>query len=225
MPQQTLDDLRELVRSQTQTSSSELTDAIIDPWLQEAYDRTIAVENDWPFFEYAWTLTLTAGASTIAMPTSPSVSQIVSLYDTDEDVKPDLVPYEWAEQFYSTNYTVSVGYPIHYSIWNDTITFWPTPNFPADHEFRMHGYRLPNDWVEDGASGVPDCDYRFHIYLAHYATALAYEQQEDEAMSRLYMERWQKGVQLAADSVLDPQRQRPSIMGPRYITPIGRGGA
>ena len=52
----TLADLREYVRTQTQTTSAELPNTTVDIYLQEAFDRTIAMENQWPFFEETWAL-------------------------------------------------------------------------------------------------------------------------------------------------------------------------
>lgn len=219
----TLAELRSKVRSQTQTTDAILTDSEVDSWLQEAFDRTIAAENQWPFYEYTWSLTLTAGSSTIAMPTSPSVeaSGIVSLVDSTANARLVMVDHEWAENWYTTN-PITVGTAVHYSIWADTIHFWPVTDFADDHTISLRGFRRPSDWIADGASAEPDCDSRLHLALANYAIALAYIQQEDESLERVYMERWQKDVEMAHGAIMEPGRHRPLTMGPRYITPIGR---
>lgn len=220
MPAQTLGDLRDRVRSQTQTTDSELPNSDVDSWLQEAYDRTVAATNDWPFFEHTWNLTLTAGESEIDEPTDYMIQQVISFVDTTENIQMELVHQEWAEKFYS-RLIQSVGVAVHYSLWDGKIIFWPTPAYDDDRVYRMRGYRRPIDWIALGAAQKVDADYRLHLPLAHYATALAYEQQEDMEMSRFYMERWQKDAQAAADSILDPVSNRPMQIGPRYITPIG----
>ena len=57
----TLVDLRSYVRTQTDTISTELPDSTIDNYLQEAFNRTINAETQWPFYEQSWTGTQTAG--------------------------------------------------------------------------------------------------------------------------------------------------------------------
>lgn len=220
----TLAELRAKVRSQTQTKDSVLTDDEIDSWLQEAFDRTIGAINQWPFYEETWSLTLLAGQSTIALPTSPALEPqgIVSIMDVTDNVKLAMVDHEWAEDWYGVS-PASAGTLTHFSVWDDTINFWPALDLGTNHAIQVRGYRQPNDWIADGASAQPDCDSRLHLGLANYAIALAYIQQEDESLERVYMERWQKDVEIAFRAITDPGRNRPLTMGPRYITPIGRG--
>lgn len=217
----TLNELREAVRSQTQTTSAELVDSVIDRWLQEAYNRTMAVDSEWPHFETTWGLTLTAGTSTVALPATLQFPGVVSLRD-ENGRRLEMVSAEWAEEFFS-NSPISIGGPGYYSLWSGTITFWPTPDFDTDKEFTLRGYRLPQDWVADGASATPDCDSRLHLALATYAVAMAYAQQEDEILERTYMERWQRDVDNMIRTIMRPARDRPWTLGPHVITPIGRG--
>lgn len=219
----TLTELRARVRQQTQTTSAELTDDAIDRWLQEAYNRTVAVETEWPHFEYTWILTLPIGDWIVDLPTAPApqIPGTVSLRPS-VGAPLELVTSEWAEQFFANN-PVAVGGPNFFSIWGGQIMFWPHPNSDTEQFYIMRGHRMPEDWIADGASAVPDCDARLHAALANFATALAYAQQEDMEMERNYMERWQKDVEKAIQIILRPARNRPIAMGPRFITPIGRG--
>jgi hypothetical protein len=60
--------------------------------------------------------------------------------------------------------------------------------------------------------GEPDCDHRLHLLLTHFATALAYAQQEDEVLEGTYMARWQADVELAHRAIMDPIHHRPLVM-------------
>ena len=58
--------------------------------------------------------------------------------------------------------------------------------------------------------------------MANYAIALAYIQQEDPEMERVYMERWLKDVEMARMVIMETAYHRPLTMGPRYTTRIGQ---
>lgn len=221
----TLSELRTKVRSQTETDASTLTDAEIDGWLQEAYNRTIAAENDWPFFEKTWALTQTAGDVTITMPTDVKANGIVSLVDLEDNLSRRLlmIPYEQAEMIFLAT-GVPVLSPLQFSLWGDLIYLWPATTFTADRNYRLRGWRQPEDWIAGGASAQPDCDSRLHLALANYAIALAYIQQEDPELESVYMTRWQKDVEMARQVIMEVSQQRPLMMGPRYVTPIGATG-
>lgn len=216
----TLADLRSYVRRQTETTSSELNDQTIDPYLLEGYNRTIAAENQWPFFEETWTVTQTAGQTTAPLPAD--LREILSLVDTDNDnFRLTMIDYEAGEHDYFG--ALTTGEAFEYSVWKDTIQFWPMVTFSTDRDYRLRGYRKPTDWTAGPSTGEPDCDERLHLPLAHYAIALAYAKQEDETLERTYMERWQKDVEMARKAIMDPSHHLPLMMGPRRWGRVGRG--
>lgn len=216
----TIAELRAYVRRQTEQTSSELDDTTLDPYLQEAFNRTIAAETQWPFYETTWTVTQTAGETTAPMPSN--ADEVMSLVDTDNNnFRLTMIDYESGEDDYFG--ALSTGYAYEYSIWADTIYFWPMVSFTTDHDYRLRGYRSPTDWLAGVSSAEPDCDSRLHLPLAHYAIALSYAKQEDETLERTYMERWQRDVELARKAIMDPAHQRPLAMGPRRWGRVGRG--
>lgn len=222
----TIADLRLIVRRQTEQTSAELTDATIDTYLQEAFNRTIAAETQWPFYEETWTLTQQIGDSTVDLPASGGVqecSEILSLVDTDNDnFRLTMIDYETAEDEWFGNYNTS-GYAVEYSLWKNTIYLWPAVTFTATRSYRLRGYRYPTDWLAGASTTEPDCDSRLHLPLAHYAIALSYAKQEAPELERLYMERWQRDVEIARQAIMDPGHQRPLMMGPRRWRRVGRG--
>lgn len=231
----TLAELRAKVRSQTQTDDSILTDSEIDSWLQEAFDRTIAAETQWPFYEHFWSKSmLTGSTSFFTLPTDGSyeidVPGIISVVDNDNSRRLRYVAHEWAVENFSTVSSASAfatnGTFDYYSVFGGFMYLWPLSNIEGVTRIVLiTGYRKPIDWISLGASAEPDCDKRMHLALANYAIALAYAQQEDESLERDYMERWQKDVEMAHSVIMRAPRHRPLMMGPRFITPIGRGYA
>ena len=217
----TIAELRTYVRRQTETTSAELSDPTIDDYLQEAYNRTIAAENQWPFFEETWTLTQTAGNNFITLPTD--VADIMSLVDLDNDnFRLTMIDYESAENDY-WGVQPGSGYAVEFSVWKDVVYLWPQVTFDANRSYRLRGYRDDTDWLAGPSTTEPDCDVRLHLPLAHYAIALAYAKQEDETLERTYMERWQKDVEMARQAIMDPAHHRPLMMGPRRWRRVGSG--
>lgn len=211
-PLATLAELRDYVRVQTETTASELPDSTINSYLREAFNRTLGAENRWPFYEESWLLTQGIGQATITLPGDVNTSSIVSLTDDLSGRRLTLTDHETAEDNYSSA-SVASGRPMHFSLWGRVITLWPhlTPTTPQTYSLR--GYRLPVDWVSLGPSSPPDADDRLHWPLAHYAIALAYLQQEDEVLEATYMARWQRDVEVARRSIMEPARPSPMQMG------------
>jgi hypothetical protein len=217
----TLAELRTYVRTQTETTSAELPNATIDRYFQEAFNRTISVETGWPFFEEVWIVTQTAGDAFAPLPVD--VDGISSLKDVvNHNFRLTMIDYDEAEdQYFRTVATTGEAY--EYSVWKSIIYFWPAITFTVDREYSMRGYRKPSDWIAVGDAGVPDCDTRLHLPLAHYAIALAYAQQEAADLEAEYMQRWQMDSEAARSAIMDPSHHLPLIMGPNRITRIGHG--
>ena len=212
----TIAELRAKVRSQTEQTSSELADATIDSYLQEAFNRTIAAENKWPFYEKAWELTLTAGETAIAAPSDLNRTSILSFVQVGENPPVQslrLVDYGTAEALYGWSAPASFTPFYEYSIFGGYLYLWPVAQLADDTEFVLRGYRLPTDWLAGPSTTEPDCDSRLHLLLAHYAIALSYAKQEDETLENTYMTRWQRDVEIARSAIMEPTRRLPLVMG------------
>lgn len=225
MPTATLTELRNYVRNQTQTTSGELSNSTIDDFIQEAFDRTIAMENQWPFFEETWSLTQTAGAVTMTFPTDAHIPGIVSLFcveNTDNPYRVELISHSTARELYDTGTPNSLVYR-RFSVWDGLIYLWPNVTKSEDFSWELTGFRRPTDWISDGTDGsvTPDCDARLHRCLAHYAIALAYAQQEDEQLEEKYMTRWSMDLEAARTAIMEPAQDRPLIMGPHHWRGVG----
>ena len=217
----TLSDLRDYVRTQTQTTSAELPNTTVDIYLQEAFDRTIAMENQWPFFEETWSLTQTTGATTITFPTDAHIPGIVALYNVEDSSNPyrvELISHSVARELYDSG-TPTASYYQRFSVWDGLIYLWPDATKSEDISWELTGFRRPTDWIAGATS--PDCDDRLHRCLAHYAVALAYAQQEDEQLEDKYMQRWSMDLEAARSAIMEPAQDRPLIMGPHHWPGVG----
>ena len=209
----TLAELRTLVRTQTETTSSELPDATINWYLRQAFDRTIAVENTWPSYEERWVTTLPAGESSFAIPADCNRASISSLVSSNDNFRLSMTDHETAEDYYGAGNFVGATSPFEFSLWSGQIYLWPKPNYTVDRTYTLRGYRYPTDWIAVGANSEVDADSRLHYPLAHYAIALAYAQQEDETLEDVYMRRWQMDVEAARSAIMEPSRQKPMQFG------------
>lgn len=210
----TLAELYAVVREQTQTTSEEIPNSTLNPWFRQAFERTIAGRNDWPFYQKQWNVIQVPGQTTIALPGDAQGLGIVSLRDPD-GMRLNMINQETAEDVYFTA-GVTSSKPFEYSVWGNEITLWPRTSYDVAQTYTMRGYRRPVQWSSLTASDAPDCDERLHMAFAQYATALAYIQQEDETLELDYMTRWQRDVEIAVQAIMEPAHHRPVTMGPHY---------
>lgn len=222
----TLADLRAYVRTQTETTPAELPDSTVDVYIREAFDRTIAAETQWPFYETTWVVTQEIGNSYINQPSDANSPGIVSLLDLDTNFRLEMTDSETAEDRYFRVSTVTntTRSPSEFSLWNNVIYLWPRMEYTEDREYQLRGHRDPMyAWLAAPTTEI-DSDERLHQPLAHYAIALAYAQQEDEILESQYMGRWQRDVEMARTAIMRPSQDRPLEYGPQAYTAIGASG-
>ena len=205
----TLAQLREYVRRQTETTSAELPNETVDPYIREAFNRTINRLNKWPFYESRWILTVPAGSATVPLPPDVNANTITSVHTGNYRLA--RTNQEAAHDLYLTPIT-SLAWA-EFSVWGNVLYLWPGTLTSGPTDVVLYGYRLPSDWVAQGDAAVVDADQRLHWPLVHYAIALAYAQQEDEVLETTYMERWQRDVDAAVSSIMEPGHDMPLTMG------------
>jgi hypothetical protein len=214
-----LQQLRDYIRTQLDVDEEELPNSLLDSYLDEGFQRTISMENRWPFYETRWTLSKVADIATITLPPNCDAAGIMSLVDATNGYRLMEVANELAEDSFVGMWSTSSN-PMYYSIFGNALALWPTPPDDLVRTYRMRGYRLPTSWVTAGAGSEPDCDSRLHQLLAHYAIALAYAQQEDEVLEDVYMKRWQASYLAAHSAICNPRHHRPLIFnGGLPVTP------
>lgn len=215
-----LTELTNYVWSQTDTSEYDLPAATIASYIDEAFQRTIAAENRWPFYEKSWELTVFEGNAWANLDAEVSVPGIMSLTSQRYGYKLQQIDQTEGELRFGSDLETPGDNYVMYSIWERRANFWPRTAASENLKFDLRGYRHPT--FTFASSGEVDADERLHKPLAHYAVALAYAQQEDEVLERTYMERWQKDVEMARRAIMDAPKNRPVIMHGNFPrTPVG----
>lgn len=191
-----LDEVRSFVRTQLDLDPTDLPDTLLDVYVQDGFDRTIAIEQRWPFYESLWTATIGVdGKGT--MPVDARV--IEELIGVGGRVLMH-VDFRYAAEWFGT--TTPVGNPQYWTTINRQLRVWPAPSSPQD--LSAHGYRMSADWIRDGASAEVDADRRLHIPVCWYACSLGYAQQEDEVLEGTYLGRFKESASIAREAIMRP---------------------
>lgn len=204
MPSKTRLELRDLVRQQTQMEDDELPNPLVDMYLNDALDQTVALEEQWPFYENQWSLTSIGGQ--IAYPRDATIGSVSAILDTT-DATPFVLtymPHHEAELYFGDGGD-SEEIPSYWSEWGGNIHLWDTP--VAGRTYTIRGYRRSNWGAGDNA--VCDADDRLHIPILWAAVALAYASQEDSEVEAVYMQRWLNATQRAQSQIMGLTTRRP----------------
>jgi pimeloyl-ACP methyl ester carboxylesterase len=204
--------LRNYVRDQMEVDDEELPDRLLNIYLQEAFDRTMAFDNRWPRYEKIWPLAKVAGADTITLPPDLNVPAIISVISMTDNFRLTMINHENAEDSFAPLYQTGsgVGTPAYYSLWAGQMYLWPRVDTAASYDLLLRAYRQPV-W-SNGASDIPDLDTRLHATLAYFAISLAYAAQEDEILEGVYLARWDRDLRSQMRAILEPVHHRPLVM-------------
>lgn len=205
-----LNELQAYVWAQTDTTQQDLPAATIAAYLDEAFIRTVAAENRWPYYEKGWQLRKEPGNAWLVMPSDMNGPAIMSVAPAGSGPNLTQINQEEAESRFGSTTTGS-GAAGYYSLWANQIWLWPSTVSEQPADYIVRGYRKPLTTF-DPETGQVDADPRLHRALAHYAIALAYAQQEDEVLQASYMERWSNDVEMVRRALMDPAGNRPLVM-------------
>ena len=209
--------IRNYVRNHLEVDDEELPDTLLNPYLQDAFERTVALDNRWPRNEAVWPVSKVAGMTNVSMPADMLASGIVSVMSHDGTRRLTYITQENAEDMFTVNTVTATGDPVYWSTWGRELSLWPNPGLDNTYDFTVRGYRQPV-W-SDAASTIPDVDARLHPAIAYYAMGLAYAAQEDEILEGVYMARWDRDARALMGAIMDPPRHRPLILnaGPAVL--------
>ena len=207
--------LRAYVRNHLEVDDEELPDALLNEYLQDAFERTVALDNRWPRNETTWQLSKVVDGTTISLPPSVLIPSIISV--TNGTRRLSYITYENAEDMFTENQVVATGVPVYWSTWGREMQLWPNPGPEASYDVTVRGYRQPV-W-DNAASTIPDIDERLHPALAYYAMGLVYSAQEDEILEGVHMARWDRDAKAFMGAIMDPPRHRPLVLngGPAVL--------
>lgn len=189
---------------------TDLPDRILNVYLQEAFDRTMAMTNQWPKTETVWQVSLLPGNTSLTMPADMSLPSIISVTTVANGYRLAYVSQENAEQNYSPLDQASASNPLYYSVWGGKMYLWPRVDKSDPFDLVVRGHRQPV-WT-NAASDIPDLDPRLHATLAYFALSLAYAQQEDDVLEAAYMARWSRDLAQQMKTMMEPLHARPLVM-------------
>ena len=180
--------MRSYVRSVVDIDTSDISDDVMNRFLGEAYDVIVYSEKRWPFFEVATTFNTVQDqkdytVAVVGAAVTNGLREIAALR-TDNHVL-EYIGRDDGDVIYPLDSNTS-GRPWYWSFWADSIRLYATPG-SVDTVY-VRGYKDPAAFgagVSD-ATEPSDLPTPFHMVLATYGIARAYEQQEDPTMSAQY---------------------------------------
>ena len=193
-----------------EVDEEELPDAILNVYMQEAFDRTMAADNRWPRYETTWSLAKVPGNDSISLPPDLNIPSIMAVTAVNDGYQLTIVNHENAERHYTPLTATSVGQPAYVSLWGNKLWLWPKLNLDTSFDIVLRGYRQPV-WT-NGASDIPDLDPRLHVTLCYFAISLAYAAQEDEILEGVYLARWDRDLKNQMRTMMEPMHNRPLVM-------------
>lgn len=200
--------MRAQIRALLEVSATELTDPMVDSWLQEANVR-VTSDARLPFFDKDYALNTVSGTQshTLASLTGGDCAEVTRVRGpryTLEYISHDDATAQWP-----TNVSASTtSEPTHYSLRAGSLYFWPKPN--AIYAMVVEGIRKP--LVFPSPATTPDLPDEFHECIQTYATALAYAQQDDATMAQFYMNTFDRLLEQVVDRYVTPMHARPLVM-------------
>jgi hypothetical protein len=201
-------ELRAFVREQIDMDEVDLPDTRLNVYLQEAFDRTLAVAHDWPRNQKTWELFKPVGEMVVALPEDLDQTSILSVTNADTGNRLVGVDHGNLELAFAPM-AVTVGAPAYFSVWANNLYLWPPCDVDDTCNVTIRGYKHPV-WTNSAAE-IPDIDSRLHVTLAYAALSLAYAREEDEVMEGIYSARWNRDLQQQLKTLRRPMTNQPAV--------------
>lgn len=188
------DDIRSYVRTALDVEVSELPNTLIDVWMQEAYDKVVALADRGPYWLHVtYTFDSVIGTQAYDLDSEPTLISPQPLQYI-EDVRGDtwtLTPRSHRQMRAEYRQTSpSQAKSTEFSLWGRSLYLWPIPS--AVISYQVTGTRQPIDWI--AVNGSPDCPNEFHGFIADYALARGYAQQDDPESAATLLNGWEAQV-------------------------------
>ena len=209
----TRSDIITSVRDITEMDSSDVSDAVLQLYIRDGYNRIIDLERRWNFLEVSFSMTTTAEqqAYTINDFTAHDMREVISILDQD-NVRLDYISYDVAEEQFLVS-EESFNDPQFYAMWADQIHLFPVPS--STITLLVRGYRAPTDWVTNNT--IVDGPDAFDIPLVYYAVSRVYQAQEEAQTAAIYERSFSDAIALARRDLTRPPSASPTVLagGPR----------
>lgn len=202
----TRDQIRQLVRDQTETETDDISDSNINDWIQLKYDEVL-VARDWPFLlADSGDIAVSASASSFSLPADHAAPRELRWYPTGGTESPvmNINPEERPHTSLTSSgrprvWWTQVGEPT-------TAKFWPSAD--AGGNMVLLYYKRP---AELTGSAEPAFDRRFHRILVVGALIKVYQRIDQWEEAELLKREWNE-LLVAMDEYYSRFRQ-PSLYG------------
>ena len=209
--------MRSYVRSVVDIDSSDISDDTMNRFLGEGYDVIVYSEKRWPFFEVEATFDTVKDQkdytlAVVGASVTNGLRDIASLRTNGHVVT--YVGRDTGDVVYPLDVT-GTGEPWWWSYWAEKVRLYPTPG--GVHTVTVRGYNEPAAFGAGVADGVEPSDLPtpFHMVIATYGIARAYEQQEDPTMAAQYFAVFNQELDNLRARYEDTPSPQPIIVGSR----------
>ena len=214
----TLTTLRSQVRDMADLDATDLSDAVIDQFAREGFQRIYALERRWPILQETYTFNTVANQREYTISTIGDIREIISVVDTStQGARLTLIDYNDAESIWLGNLDVA-SRPYFYSFWDKKLQLWAKPDIV--YPMTVRAFRNPvYTWLTDITESI-DLDEWFHAILPYFVLARVYQRQEDSDLANMYMKSFEEGVAFALRDLMKASSAQPVIMsgGRQYPT-------
>jgi hypothetical protein len=198
--------------------STDLSDAVIDQFAREGFQRIYALERRWPILQETYTFNTVANQREYTISTIGDIREIISVVDTStQGARLTLIDYNDAESIWLGNLDVA-SRPYFYSFWDKKLQLWAKPDIV--YPMTVRAFRNPvYTWLTDITEEI-DLDEFFHSILPYFVLARVYQRQEDSDLSNMYMKSFEEGVAFARRDLMKASSAQPVVMsgGRQYPT-------
>ena len=214
----TLTTLRSQVRDMSDLDEVDLSDAVIDQFAREGFQRIYALERRWPILQETYTFNTVANQREYTISTIGDIREIISVVDTStQGARLTLIDYNDAEGIWLGNLDVA-SRPYFYSFWDKKIQLWAKPDIV--YSMTVRAFRNPvYTWLTNITESI-DLDEWFHAILPYFVLARVYQRQEDSDLANMYLKSFEEGVALARRDLMKASSAQPVVMsgGRQYPT-------
>jgi len=214
----TLTTLRSQVRDMADLDETDLSDAIIDQFAREGFQRIYALERRWPILQETYTFNTVANQREYTISTIGDIREIISVVDTStQGARLTLIDYNDAESIWLGNLDVA-SRPYFYSFWDKKICLWAKPDIV--YPMTVRAFRNPvYTWLTNITEDI-DLDEFFHAILPYFVLARIYQRQEDSDLANMYLKSFEEGVGIARRDLMKASSAQPVVMsgGKQYPT-------
>ena len=214
----TLTTLRSQVRDMADLDENDLSNAVIDQFAREGFQRIYALERRWPILQESYTFNTVANQREYTISTIGDIREIISVVDTStQGARLTLIDYNDAESIWLGNLDVA-SRPYFYSFWDKKLQLWAKPDIV--YPMTVRAFRNPvYTWLTDITENI-DLDEFFHAILPYFVLARVYQRQEDSDLSNMYLKSFEEGVGIARRDLMKASSAQPVIMsgGKQYPT-------